>query len=62
MCFWWWDHKWAKWEILDEGQIITTTVLFQEKPLGVITGRWIRQKRVCEQCQKLQLRTEATRI
>lgn len=54
-------HKWAKWETFEEGYLRTEYSLHGEKLAEsekFLSGRFIRQRRICSKCGKLQLRRE----
>ena len=42
-CFW--SHNWSKWELIEKGDITRETS-------GTIAGKFIFQKRKCEDCNK----------
>ena len=65
MCFWSWSHKWSKWTdkgwsklVRDPLFAVTTSTV--QTPAEV--GLECIQERRCTVCNKLQLRSEQTRL
>ena len=53
--FHWLFHSWSKWELIDQGNLV-------RKIDQIVIGCFVEQKRTCEYCNLIELKTTQTRI
>jgi len=51
-------HKYTKWVTVEEGRVYTKSAIFSDQPR--VTGNYLVQKKTCEKCGKVKMRTVQT--